>query len=600
MMASSCRLSLYFFLIIQFSKAETSKYLQFSNQREAILDEATNYAILKSGTLNELPSSRFTICSSIYVAFFRGYQSFYTVRKNDHDTLWFSLNFENQYLTEGIYKSVIFYYGGSVFSNTDGQLRLKPHAWSHACTTVDVESGHVMVVINGILTHNMTINSKDFTDNVPTVFKRNLILGISQRKFPGTVNSNYQSEASVSNVNVFSVPLSMSKMLDVTYSGKFLKGDVVSWTEGVYEIVGNVKAVINAESLVESNLSNLFKMGDGLPSWNECMNLCPRVQASGRVPFTRNSFDAEQLANLYSNPKSKDYFWAPFRYQPKETFTDHYTRMPMPEDIWAPSQPNDGEKSTLCTLWVGNSLDGRLFDAGCTFVSPKMQCLCHFDKNPILRMRGICKDSKIETHFSLKVLEGSIGFIGLTHTVIRFLPTSTVPKWTITVNLENITATTSSEETSFVLGRNTWNIGADSPKCHKGEPYSTQLKLSGCNTTEGEFTCDDGQCVSMEQRCDQIADCKDKSDEKVCEMLVPEEGYNKRVPPFTVNSTGRKIVPVQLNISIDLLKIVDMEETDHKIDFQFQITLEWRESDRVVYHNLKQDTSLNTLSDDKY
>ena len=39
-----------------------------------------------------------------------------------------------------------------------------------------------------------------------------------------------------------------------------------------------------------------------------------------------------------------------------------------------------------------------------------------------------------------------------------------------------------------------------------------------------------------------------------------------------------------------------MEETDHKIDFQFEITLEWKENNRVVYNNLKQDTSLNALS----
>ena len=38
-----------------------------------------------------------------------------------------------------------------------------------------------------------------------------------------------------------------------------------------------------------------------------------------------------------------------------------------------------------------------------------------------------------------------------------------------------------------------------------------------------------------------------------------------------------------------------MEETDHKIDFQFQITMEWRENKRVVFHKLKQDTSLNAL-----
>ena len=41
-----------------------------------------------------------------------------------------------------------------------------------------------------------------------------------------------------------------------------------------------------------------------------------------------------------------------------------------------------------------------------------------------------------------------------------------------------------------------------------------------------------------------------------------------------------------------------MEEKDHTIDFQFEITLEWKENNRVVYHNLKQDASLNALSKD--
>ena len=121
----------------------------------------------------------------------------------------------------------------------------------------------------------------------------------------------------------------------------------------------------------------------------------------------------------------------------------------------------------------------------------------------------------------------------LTGAMIGFLQTSAIPKWTISVNLEKTNATTSARETSFVLGRQNWTINSDSPECNNGEPYSTQLKISGCNS-DGEFTCDDGQCVTMEQRCDQIADCNDKSDEKGCKMLVTEKGYNKRVPPFTV------------------------------------------------------------------
>ena len=78
---------------------------------------------------------------------------------------------------------------------------------------------------------------------------------------------------------------------------------------------------------------------------------------------------------------------------------------------------------------------------------------------------------------------------------------------------------------------------------------------------------------------------------------MTEEGYNRKVSPFTLSSWESDTLFVQLNISMDLLKIVDMDERSHKIDFQFQITLEWRENTRVVYHNLKHDTSMNALSD---
>ena len=107
---------------------------------------------------------KFTICGSIYIGFFRGRQTFYTVRKSIQHTLWFALSIWEQDTSKGVYKSEIYYFGGSVFSNTGGKVTLIPHAWSHACTTVDAESGHVTVVINGILAYNMTIGSKDFTE----------------------------------------------------------------------------------------------------------------------------------------------------------------------------------------------------------------------------------------------------------------------------------------------------------------------------------------------------------------------------------------------------------------------------------------------------
>ena len=573
-----------------------SRYLQFSNQSEPLSRKASSFAILNSGDLRVLQSSIFTICGSIYISFFRGYPTFYTLRRNDGKTLWFSLAIGNQDTKDEIYLTIFMYYGGSVVSNTGGKLRLRPHAWSHACTTVDVESGHVTVVIIGILTHNVTISSKDFTGNVPTVFQNNLVLGVKQYKFSGLPSVNLQSEASATNVNVFSTSMNVSQMVDITTKGRWADGDIVSWSQATWNLLGNAQKIHNEENKHISRFPNLFNMADGFHSAHDCLSLCPRIQAGGRLPLTRNAEEAEQLAQLFYHPDSRDFFWSPFIYQTKGNFTDYYTGTAMPSNMWVASQPNGGI-TQQCTEWDGNNPKGTLFDLPCVYLSQKLQCLCQFDESPILRLRGLCTESNIDTHFTLKTLNGSVAFMGLTGTVIRFLPTRKISKWTIAINLEKTNGTTSAIESSFSLGRQKWLIENDSPECHEGEPYTSQLKMSGCKT-DGEFSCDDGQCVNMAQRCDQVPDCTDESDEENCQLLVKGKGYNKGVPPFKVNSTDRSIVPVKLNISIDLLKIVDIEEIDHKIDFKFEITLEWRENNRVVYHNLKQDASLNALSTD--
>ena len=69
-------------------------------------------------------------------------------------------------------------------------------------------------------------------------------------------------------------------------------------------------------------------------------------------------------------------------------------------------------------------------------------------------------------------------------------------------------------------------------ECNKGQPYNITLKLSGCS--EDEFTCADGQCISINSRCDQIINCRDESDEQECKLLVLKNGYNKAIPPFTL------------------------------------------------------------------
>ena len=100
----------------------------------------------------------------------------------------------------------------------------------------------------------------------------------------------------------------------------------------------------------------------------------------------------------------------------------------------------------------------------------------------------------------------------------------------------------------------------------------------------------------MEERCNQIMDCKDKSDENKCKLIVFEENYNKNVPPFTISNKDQSLVPAKVTVSTQLENVLAISEFSHTIDLKIGITLKWYEN-RVVYHNLKEKEALNILRD---
>ena len=89
--------------------------------------------------------------------------------------------------------------------------------------------------------------------------------------------------------------------------------------------------------------------------------------------------------------------------------------------------------------------------------------------------------------------------------------------------------------------------------------------------------------------------CWDKSDENGCQLIIFEKNYNKNIPPIGEETDGS----ANVSISITLMKIVEIEEVDHSIHLQFQISVWWKEN-RVKYQNLKEETSLNILTEDDF
>ena len=110
--------------------------------------------------------------------------------------------------------------------------------------------------------------------------------------------------------------------------GEIEDGDIVTWSKKTWTLSGSVE---NASEKPWPH--NLYKMAGGFKSWDDCMSLCPKIQAGGRLPLTREITDAKQLSLQYYNPGSKDLFWTPFKYQTDGNFSDYYTADPPPPEL---------------------------------------------------------------------------------------------------------------------------------------------------------------------------------------------------------------------------------------------------------------------------
>ena len=305
--------------------------------------------------------------------------------------------------------------------------------------------------------------------------------------------------------------------------------------------------------------------------------------------FLARAKDVSRLISPFPN------FWLPVERQGHD-WVDIYTGNKISEPRWSPGFPEDNANKK-CVI---QSLESSVYvNWQCvqTVAFDGWHCSCHFPAPPFLTLRGLCKDSNIDQTYlpQNSPITGHLDYYGTVKTQAMFLRDE--QQWMMKMIVFNTTATSTMathDGYRFMLGKVNWTIEGDSKSCQKGRggSYVTELKLTSCR--EGEFTCEDGQCVQMVERCNQVPDCRDESDERGCQLMILKDGYNKNIPPIRRAEDGSAI-PANVSISITLMRVVEIEERHHSIHLQFEINLQWKEN-RVTYHNLKEETSLNALS----
>ena len=144
----------------------------------------------------------------------------------------------------------------------------------------------------------------------------------------------------------------------------------------------------------------------------------------------------------------------------------------------------------------------------------------------------------------------------------------------------------------YPVGRHSWQLFDED--CI--DESMSILTLSRCQTNE--FTCSDGTCVPLEDRCDLKPDCEDKSDEEKCQKVLIPENYNSGMAPKQGEPGSKIVQPLDLHLSIEILNFEQIKTLDMSISMALRLNLTWRDR-RLQFFNLRDDIYLNTVGNNQ-
>ena len=133
--------------------------------------------------------------------------------------------------------------------------------------------------------------------------------------------------------------------------------------------------------------------------------------------------------------------------------------------------------------------------------------ICSFHKKPAFNVRGLCKDAVMDTRYKLAShgpgnldchYPDTRGFVGPKGWEISRSKEDN--KWRMSHYHYTHLTLTMLDMDILPTGRHKWLM--ENNVCNEGVTSSVVLQISGCE--EQQFTCDDGKCIHLSRRCNNI------------------------------------------------------------------------------------------------
>lgn len=226
--------------------------------------------------------------------------------------------------------------------------------------------------------------------------------------------------------------------------------------------------------------------------------------------------------------------------------------------------------------------------------------ICNIESQKRLRLKGLCvddlkKDADFDTEFYVfGLFNERLYFRGIRSSHIFLDPVD--GKWTIQ-SLKSpgkISKLSVLSDDKYPIGRLEWIVQNNDTEfgiCGLSDGKIHTLTFSDCHPEK--YTCNNGQCVELSQKCDGLIDCDDGTDELECQFLVLDKNYSKDKLPLIQN----KNEPVKVYFKISISAYPKIDTANSKITTDYDLFLKWYDP-RLIFRDLKADETFNDLSDD--
>ncbi|ROT80481.1 CRE-MOD-1 protein [Penaeus vannamei] len=473
-------------------RATTNSYMQFRGE----IPDLTSVTFCFRARLEYL-----SLAQSTFISYFPG--------PEDQLTLFY--DWEANEMVLGAYSNSV--------RATLPETSVKLYTWMSVCLGLDFATNTFAGVIDRAATSgNLTEAERGRKRHVPG--GGTLVIAQEQDKEGGLFSIGQMFSGDMAQMRMFSRVLSEEEMLSYVDCGETPEGDVLlaSFEDlDEWDILGDVEVALVPDEVLCEKKKREFIVLPEQRTFSEAQKMCEKLSLPMALPESEE--ENNDLFKLAVNVESlclSSYSTNVWIGAQGNLETDEWQNL---EDGAKLTYDNLDKRYTYITEASRCISQGGSFYPGIwysTFCSRFKPCTaCENAPKSSIRIRGLCRDSRLDREIHVQGLKNQKPMFQGTFYANVFWDNST---WVMTSRrYPDIRARM---KIAFIddypVGLQRWEVDGD--VCPDTE---MDLMMTVCGA--GSFTCNDGTCVKISQRCDLQVNCDDKSDEHECDRVLLEQ-----------------------------------------------------------------------------